>query len=230
MEMLHVSKDDETILVGSRDGSVRRFELLTGEEVGVWSGDPPLAFSDDGARVALAPAPGGVEIRDARTGRSVVRARGRAVPIRSLSFTSDGGAMLLGLEDGAGLIRSLKADGEARLSGPSSEASTAVAAVESEDGVWLVIGAEDGMVRFERPQEGESGGAIRTAGMGEIVAIAPAPARRMIITACADGSVWAWDLGKAERIQRFRLRPGTVTDLAISPDEGRLAVTVGRRV
>lgn len=93
VESVEFSPDSARVAAASRDGSVRIFDASTGQPLASWLTDEPLvslAWSPDGAHLALGSARGLVTVISTSPPRFVTELRAHADEVRALVFAPDG--------------------------------------------------------------------------------------------------------------------------------------------
>jgi YD repeat-containing protein len=151
--------DGKTVATGGRDGSVRIWDLTTGKErrrIGLWAsestpiGESPdgqktltLAYSPDGKRLAMPAWKNVVVIRDAATGKDLLRLVGHERAVAAVAFGPDG-KTLVSMDVGE-TVRVWDAEaGKEKLTIPGRK-TRVIAFALSPDGQTIATGAELGV-------------------------------------------------------------------------------------
>jgi len=227
--------DGRLLASGSRDVTVRLWEVATGREVRSMSGHGAgndvtgVAFSPDGLRLASVSMTRGVSgpriiIWDVATGRQVLAvARFLAGDVLCVAFSPDGQLLAAGL-DGAGTIIVGARSGQEIWSSqhpkpgaaPPFEVSTIVHAVAfSPDGRLVAAAATAGSALFEVA----SGRAWRLL-PGSVGSVTFSPDGRLLAGG-GDGRVTLWEVASGRQVRVFTDIVGGVRSVAFSP-EGQL--------
>lgn len=245
------TKDGNSVVSGSHDGTVRRTDVASGRVewrvAGYHEQVNAVALSKDGALLATGSsdgryahrilpagaaglAPGAVRLWDAHTGRLLRRLGDPADQVMAVALSPDGRHVAAG--GSAGVVR-VWDTGSGNPVWSSADANTAevIAAAYAPDGSLLATAAADGRVKLcdpasgavRRTLEGHAGGATSLAFSAD-----------GLLLACGDGqgATRLWDVrtGRLSRTcQSAASKAGTVTTdrlvtcVALSPDGATLA-------
>ncbi|MCA8977141.1 MAG: protein kinase, partial [Planctomycetes bacterium] len=245
IRLLASDSDGRHQAVALADGSVQLFEIGADgsgfeAEPRIVAFEPPLKpasrFGTDPSLQALAFAPAGrtlyvaslhevrvVDVEGARDVASIAHAEQEFVTM--VAVTPDGGSVLTGTTYGrlrrfdAG-SRQLEAESD-----PSLKLGINAAAIDGEDGVVWVGGAQGPVALHEL--EGLALLAQKLGHEGAIVAMALSPDRSMLLTTSYDGTVRRWDRGSSGAVRVTGRHRGLVRTLEVTPDS-RFAITGGK--
>ncbi|MGP4114415.1 nSTAND1 domain-containing NTPase [Streptomyces sp. 4N509B] len=189
-----------------------------------------VAFSPDGATLAVGFGDGAVWLVDAATGRhTVLRAAGVEDWVDELEFSPDG-ATLVTLTASDGLVEAWNVrSGRSRTLFATPRLVTSLAF--SPDGSTLALGSSDGPVRLVDAATGEPSGDL-TGHATSVVDLVFGPGGRMLASVATDGELRLWDRDAATDDARHVLAPrdgegdGDVTSIAFSPDGTTVATGV----
>ncbi|MBX3403107.1 MAG: protein kinase [Phycisphaeraceae bacterium] len=95
----------------------------------------------------------------------------------------------------------------------------------SPDGSMVAVASATGAVSAWDPRTGAPIGEFAGTDRARVMHFSPDGAR--LILGCADGAVQVWDAASRSRVAHWTAHPGSLNDLAVSPD-GRTLATCGR--
>jgi WD40 repeat protein len=153
---------------------------------------PALAFSPDGALLAAVAGGDGTEIRDARSGRLVVRLPTDDV-VRSVAFSRDGTLLATGQFDGKVALWSTRAWKPVGRALRAHEGRV-ITVTFSHDGRTLASASEDGTVRLWDVARQKPVGSPLVVGHGSWVSAALAPDGSQLFAVSDQGRGVRWDM------------------------------------
>lgn len=229
---LSFSPDNNTLASGGRDGSVRVWDVSSGEARFSISahkkGVNAVAFGPNGRLIASAGNDGMVRLWDAEIGDLQGQMIGGAYAIPSVVFTQDGASLAIA---NGNVIRFRDVHTQRfilTLRGESSFYSLAL----SPDGQLLASGDSDNSVLLWDLSTGKANHSLR-AHTGEVAKaaaliwrVAFSPDGRLLASAGGDQTVRVWDAASGELLSTLSGHTAAVTSMAFSPD-GRWLVTGG---
>ncbi len=204
-------------------GELRVWNAATGgllRSQAVDAGMARLAFSRDGAHVALGGDDGAVVILDLASGRPLLRCKPHASAVSCVGYSPDGRQVATGSWD-----RTLKV-WDARTG--ELVRSFAGHADKIQDlafhphGNQLATGGWDGTIRVWDPAAARPGKVLGKH-VAPVFSVAYSPDGKLLASATQNGNVRVWDLATARVIQSLTGHAGAVLNLTFSPDGRYLA-------
>ena len=239
------SPDGKLLATADEDGTVRLWDLATGQPVGAPlpadtggnSGVNAVAFSPDGKLLASADQDGTVRLWDPATGRPVGAplrvGTGDTSAVTAVAFSPDGKLLATADEDGTVRLWDL-ATGQpygtlvpASADNPVTGMAFSVTGVAfSPDGKLLATADGDDTVRLWNPATGRAVGLpLHTGNHGAATGVAFSPDGKLLAGADEDGTVPLWNPATGQPVGTPLPAglDGGVTDVAFSPDGNLLA-------
>ena len=223
------SPDGKTVATAQRDGTVSRWDALTGEPVGqalVHSGEVlAMAFSPDGRLLATGTFDKSVRIWDVATGMLI----GSPIPqpdiVNSVAFSQDGRRLLA-----ATGVRDYSVASSARVwevasgkpaSPPLPHPATVRGGVFTPDGRLAITGAYDGLIRFWDTSIWKlSGEPIKTT---KVVALALSRDGLFLAVACGSNEAFVYSVPDRRLVSAPMSHPGPLRAIGFHPDDGLVA-------
>jgi WD40 repeat protein len=227
---LALSPDSVSIVSGSRDGSLRRWDATTGHSLGKLLGGHhrivyDVAFSPDGKRIVSASGDSTLRLWDATTGESIgeLVAKG-AGEFFCVAFSPDGKRIVSGSTDKKLRlwdVASGKPVGEPLNGHTGSVYSVAF----SPDGKRIVSGSTDNELRLWDASSGKPVGEPLEGHTGWVYSVAFSPSNQRIVSGSDDATVRLWEAATGAPVgEPLTGHRGAVVSVAFSPD-GRYIVT-----
>jgi WD40 repeat protein/tRNA A-37 threonylcarbamoyl transferase component Bud32 len=219
------SPDGQTILTGNEDGTVRRWQVKTGKEVGkplqhdgkVWA----VAFNRDGSRILTACEDKTARLWDAATGKALEPPLTHEGPVWAAVFSPDGKTLLTGSLDRTARLWDA-ATGKPRGQVLRHEDGI-ISVAFSPDGKTALTGSWDRTARLWNVATSKPiGPPLRH--QGWVQAVAFSPDGKTALTAGDDRTVRLWDAATGESVGpllRYHSRVGAV---AFSPNGRMIAI------
>jgi WD40 repeat protein len=238
---LGVSADSKRLLSGGMDGTVRLWDLTTGEQIelvaehgdilAVWG----AALSPDGKRALFALGMGqrngewvscddnDIRVWDLEKHRLIRLLRGHTDDVRNLAFTADGRHALSGARDRTIRLWDLETGAEVRR----FEGHTGLIrfSVLSPDERQVLSSSFDESIRLWDVATGEELSRFGENG-ADVLGVAFLPDGRSAVSGGADKMLRLWDLATGREVRRFEGHTSVIWPVAASPD-GRFLLSAG---
>lgn len=212
------SPDGTQVASGADDGTVRLWDVASGEEVLSLQATDWLysvAFSPDGTLIAAGGADDLVHIWDAASGEAVAELSGHSDDVNAVAFSPDGTMVASGSSDYS--IRLWVLDEtwheQSVLSGHESYVN---AVAFSPDGAYLATGSDDSSTRVWEVATGSE--VLSLAHPDWINSVAYSPDGALIVTGSDDGIVRIWDAASGEAVIDLVGHTDYVRSVAFGPD------------
>ena len=212
-----VTPDGRYAVSGSRDNTVRVWDLASGETVRIFSGHTgrvgAVAVTPDGRHAVSGSGDGTVLMWDLASGEAVRIFSGHLDSVNAVAVTADGRHAVSGSDDGTLLMWDL-ASGEAvrTFSGHTKSVQTVVL---TPDGRYAVSGSDDITLRVWDVYSGETLPKFSGhAGWGWAVAVTPDG--RQVVS--GSWKIRVWDLASGETVRTFSGHKDSVNAVAVTPD------------
>ncbi len=217
------SPDGRTLATGGYDGTVRLWDVATGEERRVLTGHDgwliSTAFSPDGRTLATGGRDGTVRLWDAATGEERRVLTSQDGWVDAVAFSSDGRTLAVGGYDGTVRLWNPDTGEEGRSLTVGDSGSTFAFGPDDQT---VVVGGSDGTVRLWDMTTGEELHTL-TGHDGWVDAVAFSPDGHTLATGSDDGTVRLWDVATGEQRRTLTGHDFTVHSVAFSPDGQTLA-------
>ena len=226
VDALALAPDGKRVAVALGGVGVRLYEAPSGKRLaqldGFESGVTALAFSNDGALLAVAGA-SGAQLFDGQGGDAKARLETRGA-VAAIAISPDG-ARLATAEGRAARLYDLAGKLLVHLEGHSASVAQVAFAP---DGSQLASADEDGSVRAWSPLPAHPGQrvesrVVRNAGHAALTGLGFAPGGKVVVTGSNDGTVRFYDVESTLQLVRINTPQGPVKALAFSAD-GPIAV------
>ncbi|KAG8850919.1 hypothetical protein FRB96_009552 [Tulasnella sp. 330] len=218
------SPNGKTIVSGSHDHTVRRWDASTGKPIGealkghtgpVWD----VAWSPDGKTFVSASWDHTLRLWDASAGQLVGEPfKGHTKAVHSVAWSPDGNKIVSGSEDGT--VQLWTASTQAPIETLWKKQHKAVLSVAwSPNGYSIALGCSDGVVRLFAASSAELIGEMTTDQDDSVWHVAWSHDSQMIVSACQDETIHIWDVLSNERIGKvLRGHANPVKCVAWSPN------------
>ena len=200
------SPDGKTLASGSRDGTVRLWQVATGRQI--WKhrlghqGFESVAFSPDGTTLASGNADGTVRLWDVATGHQAEKPlTGHTGPVWSVAFSPDGTTLASGNADGTVRLWDV-ATGHQAGDPLTGHTGPVWSVAFSPDGTTLASGSADNTVRLWDVAAGRQTGKTLTRHTSEVNSAAFTPDGTTLASGSIDGTVRWWDVATGHQIRK----------------------------
>lgn len=214
---LALSPDGKLMVSGSLDGSLKVWDLLSGEQVRRFSGHSAgvacVDISPDGRLAVSGCRDSTVQVCDLASGRLVRTLEGHGPAVQCLSIALNGRSAVVGNSDGTLAIWDLQSFRE--LGSWQAHRAPASWVAIAPDGSTLVSGASDGIVFWNFESKVVLQPALRIQKAASCAAIAAGG--KYLATGSLDGSLTVWDLVTARELWAVERLPNPVTCVGITP-------------
>ena len=222
-----VTADGKRLVTGSRDGTAKVWDLLSGRELLTLQGHGHpvtcVAVTPDGQRVVIGSKDGTVRVWDTASNGEPLLLEGHVGPIQSVAVYSDGRRLVTGGGDGTARLWELP--GGRPLLTVQGWDWYLRSAVVTPDGRRLVAGNGGGMVKVWDTADGRE--LLRFQGhSAAIPSLAVTADGERLVTGSEDGTAKVWDLLSGRELLTLEGQTGPISSVAVTAD-GRRIVTGG---
>nr|MDO8110933.1 TIR domain-containing protein [Candidatus Sigynarchaeota archaeon] len=196
------SPEGITIVSGSRDKTLKLWNILTGQEIRTLEGHSygvySCAFSPDGTTIVSASDDAKLKLWNARTGEKISTLVGHSSLVWACAFSRDGTEIVSASSDHTLKLWDARTGKELRTLGGHSSGVTACAF--SPDGTTIVSGSEDKTLKLWNARTGEEMRSLK-GHSAWVHACAFSPDGTTIVSGSSDKTLILWDAltGKAQR-------------------------------
>jgi WD40 repeat protein/serine/threonine protein kinase len=222
------SPDGRTLLTGSRDKTLKLWEVKDGRKLRIFVGHEDwvngVAFSPDGKLVVSGSDDKTVRLWDVATGKLFRVLTGHAGVVHGVAFSPDGAKIVSASSDRALKLWETKTGAE--LLTLTGHANWIWTVAFSPDGKTVLSGSEDRNLKL---WDAETGKEVRTfSGHRQGVSSAVfSPDGKTILSGSSDGVVKLWEVATGKLVHSFSRHEGRINSLAFSRD-GRKVVSAGK--
>ena len=214
-----VSPDGKTIVSGSRDHTVKVWDLATDRELRTLKGHTDsvdaVAVTPDGCTIISGSRDKTVKVWDLASGRDLRTLRGHNRRVTAVAVTPDGCTIISGSRDKTAKVWDLATGRELRTLAGHTYGVTAVAVTP--DGTTIVSGSRDHIVKVWDLATGRELRTL-TGHTGSVTAVAVTPDGKTIVSGSVDKTVKVWDLATGRERRTLTGHTGSVTAVAVTPD------------
>ena len=222
-----VTADGTRAVSGGHDGTVRVWDLATGQQQAALTGHDGVVWSvavtADGTRAVSGGDDGTVRVWDLATGQQQAALTGHDGAVWSVAVTADGTRAVSGGDDGTVRVWDL-ATGQQQAALTGHDGAVRSVAVTA-DGTRAVSGGDDGTVRVWDLATGQQQAAL-TGHDGAVRSVAVTADGARAVSGGGDGTVRVWDLATGQQQATLTGHNGAVRSVAVTAD-GTRAVSGG---
>ena len=214
------SSDGATLAAGLWDGTVKLWDVATGEGIatleGHTSGVRSVSFSLDGVTLAAGAGDGTVKLWDVATGEGIATLEGHTNRVNSVSFSLDGATLASGAGDGTVRLWNVATHTAiATLEGHTDEVNSVSF---SPDGATLASASEDGTVKLWDVATREI---VATLEGYRVRSVSFSSDGATLASGAGDGTIRLWDVATRAIIAEEDTSP--IRSVSFSPDGVTLA-------
>ncbi|KIJ43762.1 hypothetical protein M422DRAFT_228982 [Sphaerobolus stellatus SS14] len=218
------SSDGLFIVSGSDDGTVRIWNVTTGETLKELKGHEhyvtSVAFSPDGSFIASGLDDGTVRIWNVTTGETLKELKGHEDYVRSVVFSPDGLFIASGSDDRT--VRIWNVETGQTLKELKGHERWVRSVAFSPDGSFIASGSHDGTMRIWNVATGETLKEFK-GHKHYVTSVAFSPDGSFIASGLDDGTVLIWNVVTGETLKEFKGHKHYVRSVAFSPDGSFIA-------
>jgi WD40 repeat protein len=224
-----ISPDGQTLASGSRDDTIKLWDLKTGQEIRTLTGHSfyinSVAISPDGQTLASSSSDSTIKLWDLKTGQEIRTLTGHCC--ESVAISPDGQTLASSSEDSTIKLWHLKTGQEIRTLTGHSRGVASVAI--SPDGQTLFSGSWDSTIKLWHLKTGQE---IRTlTGHSDgVLSVAISPDGQSLASRSRDNTIKVWDLKTGQEICTLTGQSGRHFSVAISPDGQTLVSGSGNTI
>ena len=225
-----VTPDGTQILAGSRDGTLRLWDLITGEELRTLHGHmdwvTSVTVSPDGSRAVAASMDTAIRIFELATGDVLHTLRGHEGAVQSVAITPDGTWLISGSRDCSLKIWDMETGVELQTLNAHRSAINSV--VITPDGALAVSASEDWTLKVWDLVL-DVGDELWTleGHRNWVFSVAVTPDGAKVVSASRDCTLKVWDLNEGIELQTLIGHTHSVYSTAITPD-GTFTISASR--
>ncbi|MBD2095942.1 WD40 repeat domain-containing protein [Trichocoleus sp. FACHB-591] len=218
------SWDGKTLATGSRDNTVRLWDVQSGKALRTFQGHGDVvysvSFSPDGKTLATGSADKTVKLWDVQSGKALRTFQGYAGPVGSVSFSPNGKTLATGSYNDTVKLWDVQSGKALRTL--QGHAYSVRSVSFSPDGRTLATGSYDGTVKLWDVQSSK---ALRTLQgyAGPVGSVSFSPNGKTLATGSYDGTVKLWDVQSGKALRTFQGHAYSVNSVSFSPDGKTLA-------
>ena len=225
VESVSFSPDGATLASGSPDGTIRLWDVATGEPIGTLQGHADwvrsVSFSPDGMTLASGSSDETVRLWDVATGAPIATLEGHTAWVLSVSFSPDGDTLASASGSGDGTVKLWDVATHTTIATLQGHADWVSAVSFSPDGTTLASGSGNAIGLWDVATHT----AITTLqGHADwVLSVSFSPDGATLASGSYDGSVKLWDVATHTTIATLQGHADQVLSVSFSPDGTTLA-------
>ena len=221
---IHFSPDGKTLASGSRDKTVRLWDVASGKSIATLSGHSDYVrsvhFSPDGKMLASGNSDNTVRLWDVASGQSIATLSGHTNWVWSVHFSPDGKTLASGSGDNT--VRLWDVASGQSIATLSGHTESVYSVHFSPDGKTLASGSDDKTVRLWDVASGKSIATL--SGHTEpVISVHFSPDGKTLASGSWDKTVRLWDVASRKSIATLSGHTESVLSVHFSPDGKTLA-------
>ncbi|WP_110580089.1 nSTAND1 domain-containing NTPase, partial [Microcystis aeruginosa] len=216
---VNFSPDGKTLVSGSWDGTIKLWNVETGQEIRTLKGHDgsvsSVNFSPDGKTLVSGSWDGTIKLWNVETGQEIRTLKGHDGSVSSVNFSPDGKTLVSGSWDGTIKLWNVETGQEIRTFKGHDNLVTSVNF--SPDGKTLVSGSVDKTIKLWNVETGQE---IRTfkGHDGYVISVNFSPDGKTLVSGSVDKTIKLWNVETGQEIRTFKGHDGYVISVNFSPD------------
>ncbi|MBD2343457.1 serine/threonine-protein kinase [Anabaena subtropica] len=219
-----ISPDGKTFASGSKDKTIKLWNLTTGEQIrnlaGHSGGVGPVAISPDGKTLASGSGDKTIKLWNLATGQQIRTLTGHSSEVNSLAISPDGKTLASGSSDTTIKLWNLATGQQIRTLTGHSERVLSVAI--SPDGKTLASGSRNTTIKLWNLTTGQELRSLTGDSWAYSLVISP-DGKTLVSGHFDSNTITLWNLETGEKIHTLKGHSNLVLSVAISPDGKTLA-------
>ena len=216
---LVISPDGQTLVSGSRDDTIKIWQLSTGQELRTLTGHSgsvfSVAISPDGQTLVSGNDDDTIKIWELSTGRELRTLTVHPLDVFSLAISPDGQTLVSGSAFSRIKICQLSTGRELRTL--TGHFGSVFSLVISPDGQTLFSGSEDKRIKIWELSTGQELRTL-TGHSGSVYSVAIRPDGQTLVSGSDDDTIKIWELSTGRELRTLTGHSSRVNSVAISPD------------
>ncbi|MBD2535023.1 trypsin-like peptidase domain-containing protein [Nostoc flagelliforme FACHB-838] len=218
------SPDGKTLASGSLDGTIKIWNVRTGQEITTLQGHSSsvrsVAFSPDGKTLASGDWRRTIKIWNVGTGQEITKLQGHSDYVESVAFSPDGITLASGSKDGTIKIWNVRTGQE--ITTLKGHSSYVLSVTFSPDGKTLASGSTDKTIKIWNVTAGQEITTLQ--GHSRYVqSVTFSPDGKTLASGSWDGTIKIWNVRTGQEITTLQGHSSYVLSVTFSPDGKTLA-------